>query len=99
MSRSEGRSACKRSPQPHRQEGIAYDQADRAYEHHDDTSQACLPKRREYLSLVESGLSYLQLGEVYAPVSRSPHGPRQHEAETDVSEQRAPSSALRARSR
>jgi hypothetical protein len=77
------------SPQPHRQESITYEQAERAYEHHNDTSKACLPKRCEHLSLVEIGLSYLQLPEVYAPVGCTPHGPRQDEAATDVSKQGA----------
>jgi hypothetical protein len=74
-----------------RQESITYEQADRAHEHHDDTSEACLLKRCEHLSLVEIGLSYLQLREVYAAVGCSPHGPRQDKAATDMSKQGATS--------
>jgi hypothetical protein len=48
-----------------------------------------LPKRCEYLFLVETGLSYLRLREVYAPVGCTPHCPRQDEAATDVSRQGA----------
>ena len=50
-----------------------------------------MPKRCEYLSLVEVGFSYLQLPEVYAPVGCTPHGSRQDQATPDVSKQGATS--------